>query len=158
MEEKPKLVPAVRGYWGRGSSRVRRESTEDGNLLSLHVTVEQRGLRLTAALTRPVFKWECNHSTAHLKNVIKFTGNWILDAELIWELTFSHSKVIISCPGKLYQHEMTHLHKSFHRCAGQTSCGTSTWGRDPSPHRYAGSPRYRSCTSLSRSIQLTLTF
>lgn len=79
------------GPWKQQSKEGKH--TEDGNLLSLHVTVEQRGLRLTAALTGPVLKWECNHSTARLKkNVIKFTGNWILDAELIWELTFSHSK------------------------------------------------------------------
>lgn len=60
-------MPGVRGYWSCGSSRIRRESTEDGNLLSLYVTVEQRGLRLTATETRPVFKCEFNHSTAHFK-------------------------------------------------------------------------------------------
>lgn len=66
MEKKPKLMPGVRGYWSRGSSRIRRENTEDGNLLSLYVTVERRGLRLTATV-RPVFKCEFNHSTAHFK-------------------------------------------------------------------------------------------
>lgn len=68
MEEKPKLMPGVRGLlelWI--SSRLRRENTEDGNLLSLYVTVEQRGLRLTTTVTRPVFKCEFNHRTAHFK-------------------------------------------------------------------------------------------
>lgn len=65
IEEKPKLMPGVRGYCG--SSRIRRESTEDGNLLSLHVTVVERGLRRTATLTRSVFKCKFNHSTTHFK-------------------------------------------------------------------------------------------
>lgn len=57
MEEKPKLMPGVRGLLELSiSSRLRRENTEDGNLLSLYVTVEQRGLRLTTTVTRPVFK------------------------------------------------------------------------------------------------------
>lgn len=87
--------------------------------------------------------------------LIKFAV-WKLDAELIvCGFTFSHLKAIISCPRWLYRGEMTHLHKFFHHCAGRTSCGTSTWGRGPSPRRYAGNPRYHSYMSLSKKTQLT---
>lgn len=87
--------------------------------------------------------------------LIKFAV-WKLDAELIvCGFTFSHLKAIISCPRWLYWREMTHLHKFFHHCAGRTSCGTNTWGRGPSPRRYAGNPRYHSYMSLLEKTQLT---
>lgn len=92
------------------------------------------------------------HNKPHFKTQIKFAVG-ISRAELngLWFYCFLFSKAIISCPWCLYRDEVTHLHKSFHRCAGQTSCGTNTWGRGPSPRRCAGNPRYRSYMSLSKS-------
>ncbi len=50
-EEKPKQMQGLRGYW----SSSRGESTVGGSLLSLYVTDQEKRLRRTATVTRPVF-------------------------------------------------------------------------------------------------------
>lgn len=50
-EEKPRQMQGLRGYW---SSSRRGKSTVGGSLLSLHVTDQEKRLRDTVILTRPV--------------------------------------------------------------------------------------------------------
>lgn len=63
VEEKPKQMQGLRGYW----SSSRGESTVGGSLLSLYVTDQEKRLRRTATVTRPVFQMAFYHYKPNFK-------------------------------------------------------------------------------------------
>ncbi len=89
-EEKPKQMQGLRGYW----SSSRGESTVGGSLLSLYVTDQEKQLRRTATVTRPVFFITRNL----LSNINKICCRKLGAELIVCGSTFSHSKEMISCP------------------------------------------------------------
>lgn len=111
--------------------------------------------------TRSTCTSTCTSAQTSLVSNFNSICCWKLDAEFIisWtNLQFS-SPISHRVSTSWSQHwgdvgGRTHLHKSFHRCAAQTSCDTNTWGRGPSPRRCAGNRRCRSYKSLSKRTEL----
>lgn len=82
-------------------------------------------------------------------------GNWMPTSSFHGPILQFSSAVSPPCLKQLEPPVcQTHLHTSFHRCAAQTSCDTSTWGRGPSLRRCAGNRRCRSYKSLSKRREL----
>lgn len=80
--EKPKQMRGLRGYW----SSSRGESTLVGSLLSLYVTDQEKRLRRTVTLTRPVIQLI----------IIKLISNLMKSAVRNWRWNYHRSIHIFS--------------------------------------------------------------